>query len=101
LNYCVAKSEPLAHSITMNEKQMISKVMAILGSKTSDAKTKACQKNGKLGGRPRKTPRTFACFNDTCRKKSTCDMYQPYPARENMDYYYYDCDVIDCYRKKK
>jgi len=37
------------------DKRLIAKVMAELGSRTSKAKAKAAQENGKKGGRPRKS----------------------------------------------
>ncbi len=38
----------------MNEKNLISKAMSILGKKKTKAKSMSSMKNGMLGGRPRK-----------------------------------------------
>jgi hypothetical protein len=41
----------------MNDKELISKAMRLLGRRTSKKKAKSSRANGKLGGRPRKAKR--------------------------------------------
>ena len=41
----------------MDDKELISKAMSLLGSRTSKKKAKSSRANGKLGGRPKKDKR--------------------------------------------
>jgi len=43
--------------LCMNDKELISKAMRLLGSRTSKRKAKSSRANGKLGGRPKKDKR--------------------------------------------
>lgn len=53
----------------MSDEKIISRAMAILGSRTSRAKKAACRENGKLGGWPKGKKRGKANLTPSASKK--------------------------------